>query len=567
MPIEPLRKKYIGEILLNQGVITEEQLERALNEQKNTNEKLGQILLRYGYVDDTDILKALAFQFGLPYRRLKGMKIDDELRKIIPESMARKLDIVPVSKEDMTLTVAMSNPADLIIIDEIESKTDLKISVVLASKEDIEKTIDSYYGGFAGVKDLPDDMVEEVKEEEELPEGEYEAEDAPIVKYVNSIFVEAVNKGASDIHIEPLESSVSLRMRIDGKLKKFPAPPKKSLSAIVSRIKIMANLNIAEKRVPQDGKCKIKIKGRKIDIRVSTLPTIYGEKVVMRILDKSSVSLIIDDLGFTSKDAQAYKKSLSSPYGMILVTGPTGSGKTTTLYAGLNFINQPQRNLVTAEDPVEYELDYVNQVQVKPIIDLTFANILRSVLRQDPDVIMVGEIRDKETAEIAVQSALTGHLVMSTLHTNDAISSLSRMRYMGIEPYLIADAVDLVIAQRLVRKICPNCKEEQEVSPKLIQRLGLSEEKGIKFYHGKGCDECFNTGYKGRTAIFEIVTLSKEIKSMVVDEISDIKIKEKAIEQGMETLRQRALEKLKQGITTVEEVLTVTFGEGADERK
>lgn len=563
MGIAPLRKKYLGEILIANGLITKEQLREALAEQHETKEKLGVILIRHKYVNEEDILKALAFGYGLSLIKLSQAEIEKEVLEIIPEKMARKFIVIPVSKKGETLTIAMADPSNVVTIDEIETSTNLKLSVMLASEKDILSSIEKYYSGtFATINELPEKAVEEITStlDENISEDDMEAaEAAPIIKYVNSLLYEAVTKKASDIHIEPQENSVCLRIRIDGKLTEIPPPSRKYMSAIVSRIKIISNLDIAERRLPQDGKCKMKVGDKKIDVRVSTLPTIYGEKVVMRVLDRSSVTLNFDDLGFPLIEAEKYKDSLNRPYGMILVTGPTGSGKTTTLYTGLNYINVPDRNIITVEDPVEYELNKINQVQVKSQIGLTFAHILRTVLRQDPDVIMVGEIRDKETAEIAIQSALTGHLVLSTLHTNDAVSSLSRLAYMGIEPFLIADSVDLVMAQRLIRRICPNCKTEQEDIPDAVyEKLQLPKSEKIKLYYGKGCDNCFKTGYKGRTAIHEVLKLTTNIKKMIMTGKDDIDIKEQAVKEGMRTLREVAVEKLKAGITTVDEVLSVT---------
>ena len=560
MPIAPLRKKNIGKILLSKNLITEEQLKEALKAQEKTGDKLGRILIKSGYASEDDVFNALAFHFGLPYKKLADVEIDNELSKMVPEDIAQRFTVIPLSKKDKTLTLAMSNPADILAIDKVEIETNLKVSPVLASEKDIKAKIREYYGVFAGMEELPEAEVEETGTEE-ISDEEYEAQDAPIVKYVNSLFYEAVVKLASDIHLEPQEDGISLRLRIDGDLRNFPQPPKKSYLAIVSRIKITGNMDIAEKRLPQDGKCKLKIGDKRIDVRISTLPTIYGEKVVMRILDKSNVTLGLSDLGFSEKDSGKYKDILSKQHCIILVTGPTGSGKTTTLYAGLNYINQPSKNIVTVEDPVEYELKGINQVNTKPKIGLTFANILRTILRQDPDIIMVGEIRDKETAEIAIQAALTGHLVLSTLHTNDAVSSLSRLSYMGIENYLISDAVEMIIAQRLVRKICPNCKEPEEIPSNVLERLALPKGKKVEFFHGKGCGKCWNTGYKGRIGIYEILKLSNQIKKMVISERSDIDIKEQAVKEGMRTLRQVAIDKLKEGLTTVEEVLTMTMGE------
>jgi type IV pilus assembly protein PilB len=561
MPISPLRKKYLGEMLLLAGVLTRVQLREALAEQHTSRERLGTILLKRGYVTEDDLLRALAVCFGLPLIKIADTKVSNDAFELVGEKTARKYTVLPLSKSGDSLKIAVADPSNVVALDEIEAEAKMKLSVVLASEKDIKGAIERYYArGVLGLEEAPNNAVEEVSdEEEELSSDDYQAADAaPVVKYVNSLFYEAITKGASDIHIEPGENMVSLRMRLDGKLREFPPPQHKYFQPIVSRVKIMANLDIGERRLPQDGKCKIKLGDKKIDVRVSTLPTIYGEKVVLRVLDRSSISLKMTDIGLSEADVVKYQDALNRPHGMILVTGPTGSGKTTTLYSGLNFINQADRNIVTAEDPVEYELRNVNQVQVRPNIGLTFANVLRSVLRQDPDVIMVGEIRDKETAEIAIQSALTGHLVLSTLHTNDAVSSLSRLRYMNIEPYLIADSVELVMAQRLVRKICPDCKEEVEVTPQILERLGLPAGEKIAIYHGKGCDKCYGTGYRGRTSINEVMTMSNKIKKMMLSDVGDLEIKETAIQEGMRTLRAQAIEKLKAGVTTIEEVLGVT---------
>lgn len=559
MPIAPLRKKYLGEILLENKLITKEQLKDALTEQQSTREKIGQILMKRGLITNENLLRALADSYRIPLMRLTDLKIEDAALRSVNEKTARKYAVIPVSRNENTIRLAMADPSNMAAIDDIEAETKLKVSVVLADENEIRQSIEkSYSGGLMDVNDVPENAVSEISEAEEISGNDLEAADAaPVIKYVNALLYEAVTRGSSDIHIEPEENGVSLRMRLDGRLRESPPPPKKYYSAIISRIKIMSNLDIAERRLPQDGKCKIKINDKKIDVRVSTLPTLYGEKVVLRVLDRTNISLNIDDLGYTKEEANKFREVLDKPYGMILVTGPTGSGKTTTLYTGLNYINTPDKNIVTAEDPVEYELKRVNQVQVKPAIGLTFASVLRSVLRQDPDVIMVGEIRDKETAEIAVQAALTGHLVLSTLHTNDAVSSLSRLAYMGIEPILIADAVDLVIAQRLMRKICSRCKKETEIPEKLIEKLSLKGEQ-MKFYHGTGCEACYGSGYKGRSAISEILLLTNNIKKMIINGDSDIAIKEAAEKEGLITLRQAAIGKLRLGITTVEEVLAVT---------
>jgi type IV pilus assembly protein PilB len=563
MTIAPLRKKYLGEILLTENLITREQLRQALAEQQETKERLGAILLKHGFVSEPKLLSALSVSYGLPLVKLSDITVDNEALKLIPEKMARKFSVVPLEKKGDVLQIAMVDPSNVVAVDEIEKETNLKLSIVLSSEQEIKEKIQSCYaGGFIGASELAEGTVEELNREdlEGLSKEDLEAADAaPVIKYVNALLFEAVNKRASDIHIEPGEKGVFLRMRFDGSLRECPPPPQKYFSAIISRVKIMANLDIGERRLPQDGKCKIKVGDKKIDVRVSTLPTLYGEKVVMRVLDRTSLSLSLDDIGFSDTDAARFKEALMMPYGMVLVTGPTGSGKTTTLYTGLHFINTPDKNIVTAEDPVEYELEGINQVQVKPAIGLTFANILRSVLRQDPDIIMVGEIRDKETAEIAIQAALTGHLVLSTLHTNDAASSLTRLNYMGIEPFLVADAVQLVMAQRLVRRICPNCKKEQEVPPGIVDKLHLPKDEHITFYYGEGCDKCFKTGYRGRIAISETIWLSPGIKKLIMAEAGDIAIKELALKEGTHTLRDQALDKLREGVTTIDEVLTVTM--------
>lgn len=562
MHIAPLRKKYLGEVLLKEGLITKEQLGECLEEQRQSNERLGAVLLRRGLVTEDNLLKAISICHSLSLVKLPDIKIEEDALHAVPEKLARRFNIMPVSKKENVLTVAVADPSNVAAVDELEATTNLKVSLVLANEREIKEAVEIAYGsGFIGMKDLDAGAVEEINSEEltELTEEEAAAADAaPIIKYVNALLFDAVTKGASDIHIEPEEKSVSLRMRLDGQLRESPPPPQRFFSAIVSRIKIMANLDIAERRLPQDGKCKIKIGDRKIDVRVSTLPTVHGEKVVMRVLDRRSITLKLESLGFSDADREKFQESLGRPFGMILVTGPTGSGKTTTLYTGLNYINAPDINIITAEDPVEYELPKINQVQVKPNIGLTFAGVLRSVLRQDPDVIMVGEIRDKETAEIAIQSALTGHLVLSTLHTNSAVSSLSRLAYMGIEPFLIADAVEMVIAQRLIRKICPDCKEPQDIPDSMYKRLGLSREETPVLYHGKGCDKCYRSGYRGRTGISEVMQLSIELKKMIVGNATDLEIEAQARKEGMKTLREMAIDKLKAGLTTVDEVLSIT---------
>ena len=563
MVINPFKRKLIGELLKEWGKISEEQLLKAIEQQKESGAKIGEELVKMGAVTKKDLLEALAFQKGVKYLDLSEVKPDPDIKKLVPEGMLKRFKAAPVEKKDNILVLAMADPTNVIAIEEIERAIKMKVSPGLSPEEDIEKLMEKFYGGFMGLSDLTEAVEVEIKTDlddlAEIEDGEYGAEDTPIVKYVNSVMAEAVKRNATDIHIEPMEAGVSLRLRIDGELREFPGPAKKAFPAIVSRIKILSSLDIAERRLPQDGKVKFLLGGVKVNVRVSTLPTVFGEKVVMRVLQQTGLSLDLDALGFSKRDLDIYKRALNSPLGMILVTGPTGSGKTTTLYSGLSFINLPEKNITTVEDPVEYQLRRINQVQVNSAINLTFASFLRSVLRQDPDVIMVGEIRDRETAEIAVQSALTGHLVLSTLHTNDAASTLTRLRYMGKDTFLIADAVNLVMAQRLVRKICESCKTEVEDADTVLKQIGLDPDKAGKIYKGRGCEECFDTGYKGRTAVYEALSITENIVKLIIESASDLKIREAAVQEGMVTLREAAIDKLLRGLTTVEEVLTVTF--------
>ncbi|NLB34847.1 MAG: Flp pilus assembly complex ATPase component TadA [Elusimicrobia bacterium] len=561
MVINPLRRKPLGEILLEQGKLTEEQFMHVLQEQKESGGRVGEIMTGLGYVRQTDILKALAFQKGLTYVDLADMEINPDFKKLVPEEVMRRFKAIPIDNSEMSATFAMSDPTDFVAIEEIEKVLRKKIITVLASEVEINRHIDNFYEGLSGLSDLTEAVNLEIRDDDEdlaaLDDGDYAAEDTPIVQYVNSLIAEAVKNGASDIHLEPQEEAISLRLRVDGKLREFPGPAKRAYSAIVSRLKIVSNLDIAERRFPQDGKIQVLLDGEKINLRVSTLPTVYGEKVVMRILSMASISLGLEELGFTEQELDTYKRNLKNPLGMILVTGPTGSGKTTTLYGGLNYINVPDKNIITIEDPVEYQIKNLNQVQVQSEIDLSFSRFLRAAMRQDPDVIMIGEIRDQETASISVQAALTGHLVLSTLHTNDAVSTITRIKYLGINSFLIADAVNLIMAQRLVRRICTNCKQEAQVQPEVLKRLGVPD--GVKVYEGRGCTNCFETGYRGRVGIYEILELGDDLKEMIVANVDDLRIKEKAILGGMKTLRMSAVEKLMQGLTTVEEVLTATF--------
>jgi len=560
MAIAPLRKKYLGETLVGQGVITQEQLDKAILKQQETGEKLGSILLQSGAVNKETLLHVLSYCLGVPYVKINDIIINKEAVSLISEKDARKFMTIPISINGNVLNVAMADPSNVVLRDELEKMLKKRLSVSLMDENEVKEAIERHYvrTSLGDVSDEELDVSDNKASSEDISsEDLQDASAAPVIRYVNSIFFDAAMKKASDIHLEVFEKVVVLRMRIDGLLREMPAPQKKFYNAIVSRIKIMSDLDIAERRLPQDGKCKIKVNGNKIDVRVSMIPTVYGEKVVMRMLNKDLFALDIEKIGMSEAELKIFKDAINMPYGMCLVTGPTSSGKTTTLYSALKALNTPDVNILTAEDPVEYELMNVNQVHVRSDIGLTFANILRSFMRQDPDVILVGEIRDQETAAIAIQAALTGHMVFSTLHTNDSVSTLSRMSFMGIESFLIADAVNVVMAQRLVRTICPNCKEELSNLPdEVYERLKLTRETPI--YHGAGCEKCDNSGYKGRTAIFEILNMSRNIRQLIVKNATDLEIRDAAVEQGLVTLRGAAINKLKEGRTTIEEVFSVT---------
>lgn len=559
MVLEALKKKYLGEILLEEKLVTKEQLDESLKESIGNKEQLGQVLLRKGYITEDNLLNSLSISLGIEYRRLSNIQIVQSVLSIIPEKIARKYLAVPLDIKNDVLVVAMADPANVVYKDDVQKLAGKKISVVLSSEADIKEFIEKYYVRTSLSAEIGEEEISDQKKDEIEDDFSGEnADSAPVIKYVNSIFFDAITKKASDIHLEPFEKEVSLRMRIDGVLNVFPAPQKKYYAAIVSRIKIMSELDIAERRLPQDGKCRVKISNYKVDIRVSILPTIWGEKVVLRILAKGTTSLDIDSIGFSQKELVLFKEAINAPYGMVLVTGPTSSGKTTTLYSALNYINKEDINIVTAEDPVEYELKGINQVHVRSDIGLDFAAILRTFLRQDPNVILVGEIRDKETAQIAIQAALTGHLVFSTLHTNDTVSTISRMSFMGVESYLLADAVNLIVAQRLVRTICTACKKEVlDLDDSVYKKLGI--DRSVKVYKGKGCRQCDGSGYKGRTAIFEMLNVSAAIKKAIIMNAGDSELREIAQREGIVTLRESAINKLKEGRTTIEEVLSVTL--------
>ncbi len=559
MVLEVLRKKYLGEVLLSKQYVTKEQLSECLKESLEKKKRIGNILLEKQYISELQLNECLAIALGVEYRDLSQVEVEQRILDLVQEKIARKYCAVPLELNGEILVIAMADPANVVYKDELARITNKKLSVVLASEKDVLSFIERFYVRSSLSKEIGENEVQEAEEEEELTDDIEESDSAPVIKYVNSIFFDAITKKASDIHLEPFEKEVYLRMRIDGILQQMPAPSKKYYPAIVSRIKIMSDLDIAERRLPQDGKCRIKISDQKIDIRVSIIPTIWGEKIVLRVLAKNVFGLDIERVGFSPQELTFFKEAITAPYGMILVTGPTSSGKTTTLYSALGHINTADINIMTAEDPVEYELKGINQCHVRSDIGLDFARILRTFMRQDPDVILVGEIRDTETAQIAIQAALTGHLVFSTLHTNDTVSTISRMAFMGVESYLMADALNLIIAQRLVRTICPNCKKEVTLPDEIYQKLEL--DKSNKVYEGQGCKFCDNTGYKGRTAIFEMLRITKDLKDAIARGATDVELRGLAAKQGIVSLRKAAIAKLLEGRTTVEEVFNVSMAD------
>ncbi len=560
----------LGQLLLWNKIITQEQLDEALEEQKKTKKKLGTILIEKGYVDEKTLNEFLSKQYGVESIDLNSIEIPREVIKKVPAQIAKKYVLIPVGIENGRLKIAISDPTNIFAIDEVRFITGMNVVPLFSNERAIMRAIDKYYGTSTELEEIAESLDEYSKDVDVLKEDEGEidvdqleksAEEEPIVKLANTILSRAVQEGVSDVHIETYENDLRIRYRIDGKLKTVMTFAKSMAPKLVSRFKIMAKLNIAEKRLPQDGRIRIRSGDKDIDLRVSTLPTIYGEKVVMRVLDRSNIRVELESLGFEANDLKRYLEAIRKPYGMILVTGPTGSGKTTTLYASLNKLNREDVNIMTVEDPVEYNIDGINQVHVKEDIGLTFANALRSFLRQDPDIIMVGEIRDTETAEIAIRAALTGHLVFSTIHTNDAPSTIMRLVDMGIERYLIASSLILVLAQRLVRRICPYCKKEVYVPPAALEEIGFSKEeaKTVKVYKGEGCDYCNDTGYKGRIALYEVMPISEKLRRMILEGASTDELRAEAIKEGMSTLRMSGLKKIKEGITTIEEVMNVTF--------
>jgi len=567
MPKKPFTNKRIGDILIEQGSITPLQLKEALESQKNGNKKrLGEIFVETGVITREELYDILQYVYETKYVDLSDYVIDPEVISLIPEKVASQYKLIPISKSDDELIIAMANPLDVYAIDFVRDHTKIKkIKSLLAPEEDILNTINSYYelGEYEDIIErLGAELVfKEDEGEEDSNKLEAISKEAPIIQLVNILIVQGVKDRASDIHIEPNEKGLLIRFRIDGMLHDVRALPNTIKSAVTSRIKILSKMDIAERRLPQDGRFQVKFGTREVDLRVSTIPTVFGEKVVLRLLDKSKGLIKLEELGFLSEQLEEFKSIISKSYGIILLTGPTGSGKTTTLYATLNKVNSKDKNIITIEDPVEYKLSRINQIQIKPKINLTFANTLRSILRQDPDIIMVGEIRDAETAQIAVQAALTGHLVLSTLHTNDAASAITRLIDMDIETFLISSSVIGVIAQRLVRVICEKCKEEYIPGKDVLNGLNIKANSNgddkIKLYRGTGCSLCKNTGYYGRTSIYELIVLDEEIRSLIISKASSNIIRDAVIKKGMKTLKDSGLEKALQGITTIEEVLRV----------
>ncbi len=563
----------LGQLLVNSEVINEAQLEQALGVQKREGGRIGSILIKLGFLDEEKLVSFLSKQFGVPAINLSEYQVDASVTKFIPHEVAQKYQIMPVARVGATLTIAMVDPSNVFAIDDVKFMSGYNVEPVVAAESSIKEAMDEHYGQSDALQTVMDkikesdadflDFVQDDEEQVDISELKQAVEEAPVVKLVNLILSEAINRGASDIHLEPYEKTFRVRYRIDGVLYDIMSPPQKLRAALTSRVKIMSELDIAERRLPQDGRIKLRIRSKEVDLRVSTLPTLFGEKIVMRILDKSNLELDLTKLGFETEALKDFEEAIRSPFGMVLVTGPTGSGKTTSLYSALSTVNTIDVNIMTSEDPVEYNLMGINQVQVKEDIGLTFAAALRSFLRQDPDIIMVGEIRDFETAEIAVKAALTGHLVLSTLHTNDAPSTVSRLLNMGIEPFLVSASVLLILAQRLCRKICEQCKEEENIPIPALVKIGFSEEdaKAIKGYKGKGCNTCNGTGYKGRIALYEVMPVRDELKELILEGASASEIKKTAVRLGMATLRMSGLVKIKEGTTTVEEILRVTFGD------
>ncbi len=568
----------LGELLVNAGLIANEQLEQAMGVQAKEGGRIGHTLIKLGFVKEDDITQFLSKQYGVPAINLSKLHVDGSVIKLVPSEVANKYHVLPVNRQGATLTLAMVDPTNVFAIDDIKFMTGYNVEPVVASEMAIEEAIREYYGTTSAIelKKVMDDIqlreaqddanLEVIEDEEELDVDTLQnsSEEAPVVKLVNIMLTDAVRKGASDIHVEPYEKEFRVRYRIDGVLHEQMAPPLKMRDAIISRIKILSRLDISEKRLPQDGRIKLKMNldGRKkeLDYRVSVLPTLYGEKVVLRLLDQDNLMLDMTKLGFEPQSLDIFLKAIERPWGMVLVTGPTGSGKTNTLYSSIQRLNKPSTNIMTAEDPVEFNMAGINQVQMRENIGLNFAAALRSFLRQDPNTILVGEIRDFETAEIAIKASLTGHLVLSTLHTNDAPSTINRLMNMGIEPFLVATSVHCIVAQRLIRRVCKDCKASVEITPKALVDIGLTEEEAesAQVFAGQGCAVCNNTGNKGRVGLFEVLDVTDGVKEMILMGANSVELREKAIEEGMITLRRSGVQKIIQGVSSIEEVVKET---------
>ena len=559
------------ELLVKENLLSSDQAAKAAAEQRRTNERLGTILKRLGYLSDDDLLDFLSRKYGIPVINLQRVEVTEEIVRLVKKEIVSKYQVFPVRKVGNTLTLALSDPTVVLAIDDVQFATGLHVIPVLASESAIKEAIDKHYVDSAAKLDEilqkeqqigadALELVDKSAQKVDITELGEEAGEAPVIRFVNLILADAIRKRASDIHLEPYEKVFRVRYRIDGVLHDVMAPPKAMEAAILSRVKIMANMDIAERRLPQDGRIRATVRGKDIDLRVSTMPTLHGESVVLRILDRSSTRHDFAALGFNGQALAGLKQALAEPNGIVLVTGPTGSGKTTTLYTALASLDSASQKIFTVEDPVEYELAGINQIQVQPQIGLNFASALRSILRQDPDIIMIGEIRDLETAEIAIRASLTGHLVFSTLHTNDAPSAFTRLIDMGIEPFLVASSVEAVMAQRLVRTICPVCKTEQKVERDYLRKIGFPEAEiaTAKFYRGAGCEECRQLGYQGRMGIYELLILNEAIRPLILNRAPATTIAQRAMEQGMRTLRTDGWNKVRAAQTTIEEVLRVT---------
>jgi len=558
----------LGDILVRDGLITSDQLKRALAEQRSSGMRLGYTLVKLGFIEETEITKMLARQYRMPAVDLSRFEVDPKILKLITPDIANKYTVLPLKREGRTLTIAIADPNNVAAIEDIKFITRCDIFPVIAGEYTLRNAIDRYYQQSDAqlaslLKSVEDEGADDLEVVEEQMDDEVKAselaEDAPVVKLINGLLTDAVKRGASDIHIEPFEHEMRVRYRVDGALQEVMKPPIKMRAALTSRVKIMAQLNIAERRVPQDGRIKLKMGHRVIDFRVSTLPVLFGEKIVLRILDKGNLTFDLSKFGFEPKAEADLMKAILNPYGMVLVTGPTGSGKTTTLYSALSKINTIEVNIMTAEDPVEYNLMGINQVLVRNEVGMTFAAALKAFLRQDPNIIMVGEIRDLETGSIAIKAALTGHLVLSTLHTNDAPSTITRMIDMGIEPFNVASAVNIIVAQRLVRRICADCKQEWDYTDEEMHAFMIDRKQG-PFFKGAGCDTCNGTGYKGRQGLYEVMTMSSALRRHVLRGASTEEMQQAAVEEGMLTLRMDGLVKVKRGVTTLEEVVKETAG-------